>query len=339
MKQHFADVRNMPKNNNQKVLSAAARLAKVPIVYSVCTKLSVFYIDTKGGHPNLRSVCEVLESSVTAVVSPVMVKLEPQIFVANDVACRSLDWLERAFPLLHTPTEEIVANAKNKMHEIQDVVSIAVYGTIDCVEHTVAWLRAGIQQIDVQADQSRVEKAIKVASVGLDSALIMSEALVDRVLPPTEEDKKEEAHLVEGFEAAILWRRYPLRLVSLATKMCRRTYHMVGSRMQSVQAMENLSSVLFQDLQTKCLTVTWSIHVLPQYLQHQLVSVFFFINQMYNLGCPPPKQSHQDRSCLNATETPTRMVLVPSQVKPTCRMTPFKTPVFKNGCIAEGCLR
>ncbi|XP_044045146.1 perilipin-2-like isoform X2 [Siniperca chuatsi] len=224
----------MPMNNNQKVQTAAARLAKLPVVRSACIKLSVLYIDTKCSHPNLRSVCEVLESSATAIGTAVIVKLEPQLSIANDVACKSLDWLETAFPVLHKPTEQIVATAKNKMHEIQDVVSIAANGTMDCVQHTVTWLKGRIQQVDDQADQSLVERTISVASVGLDSALIVSEALMDRVLPPTEEDKEEEAHLLEGFEAATL-SSYPVRLVSLAAKFCRRTYRMVGSKMQSVQ--------------------------------------------------------------------------------------------------------
>ncbi|KAK5865864.1 hypothetical protein PBY51_020101 [Eleginops maclovinus] len=339
-KQHFADVQNMPKNNNQKVLSAAARLAKLPMVHSAFTKLSVFYIDTKGKHPNLKSVCEMLESSVTAVVSPVLVKLEPQISVANDVACRSLDWLETAFPVLHTPTEQVVATAMNKMHEIQDVVSIAANGTLDCVEHTVAWLKGGIQQADGQADQSPAKKVIRVASVGLESALIMSEALVDRVLPPTDKDKEEEAALlVEVFEATTLRKSFPLRLVSLSAKMLRRTYIMV---------MENLSSGLVQDLQTKCLTLAWSIQTLawsiqalPQHLQHQLLSVFVFISQMYNLNCPPAKQSYQDRSYFNATETSTHMgtVRVSPPVKATRRMRSLNLPDLNNRCNAEGCLR
>ncbi|XP_033480635.2 perilipin-2-like isoform X2 [Epinephelus lanceolatus] len=221
----------MPLNNNQKGPIAAARLAKLPIVHSACTKLSELYSDTKCSHPHLRSVCEVLESSVTAVVSPVIVKLEPQISIANDVACRSLDWLETSFPVIHTPTEQIVASAKDKIHEIRGVVSIAANGTVDCVERTVLWLTGGIPQTEAQADQSLLERAISVASVGLESALIVSESLIDRVLPPTEEDKEEEAHLVEGFEAATLRRRYPVRLVSFAIKLCRRTYN----RMQSVQ--------------------------------------------------------------------------------------------------------
>ncbi|XP_049899995.1 perilipin-2-like [Epinephelus moara] len=331
----------MPLNNNQKGPTAAARLAKLPIVHSACTKLSELYSDTKCSHPHLRSVCEVLESSVTAVVSPVIVKLEPQISIANDVACRSLDWLETSFPVIHTPTEQIVASAKDKMHEIRGVVSIAANGTVDCVEHTVLWLTGGIQQTEAQADQSLLERAISVASVGLESALIVSESLMDRMLPPTEEDKEEEAHLVEGFEAATLRRRYPVRLVSFAIKLCKRTYN----RMQSVQVMESLSRspALIQDLRASWLTLAWSVQVLPQYLQNQLLSAVFFVSQMYNLGCPPPQhqQLYQDRSCLNAAETSTHkdVVQVRPQHKPTFRVRrPTKTPAFDNGCNVKGCV-
>lgn len=48
-------------------------------------------------------------------------------------------------------------------------------------------------------------------------------------------DFTEEAHLLEGFEAATLRRGYLVRLVSLVTRLCRRTHHVVGSRMQSAQ--------------------------------------------------------------------------------------------------------
>lgn len=84
---------------------------------------------------------------------------------------------------------QIVATVKNKMHEIQDVVSIAANGSVDCVHMAVTWLMGRIQEADDQADQPLLERAISVASTGLDSALIMSEALMDRMLPPAEEDK------------------------------------------------------------------------------------------------------------------------------------------------------
>lgn len=57
--------------------NAAARLAALPLVASVRTKLSVVYMGAKCSHPGLRSVCEGLESGATAVLSPVIAKLEP----------------------------------------------------------------------------------------------------------------------------------------------------------------------------------------------------------------------------------------------------------------------
>ncbi|KAM7419300.1 hypothetical protein PAMA_016421 [Pampus argenteus] len=341
----------MPTNNNQKVPSAAARLAKLPMLRSACAKLSVLYTDTKCNHPSLRTVCEVLENSVTAFgtaasdrMSPVLVKLEPQISIANDVACKSLDWLETTFPVIHAPAEQIVVGAKNKVLEIRDVVNIAANGTLDCIQHSVAWVIERMQQADEQANHAVVERAIIVASVGLDSALNMSEALVDRVLPPTQEEKEEEAaHLVEGFEAPTLRRSYPVRLVMLTAKLCRRTYHKAGAKMQSVEVMETLSrsfSVL-QDLQTSWLALAWSLQGLPQYLQHQ---VFFFMFQMYNLGCASSQQNHssQDRSSLNAAEASSAqkdVVKIPPPVMPNYRMRrPAKASVFDNGCNVKGCV-
>lgn len=69
------------------------------------------------------------------------------------------------------------------------MVSIAANGSVDCVHMAVTWLMGRMQQADDWAEQPLVERAVSVASVGLDSALMMSEALMDRVLPPTEEDK------------------------------------------------------------------------------------------------------------------------------------------------------
>ncbi|MEQ2170662.1 hypothetical protein GOODEAATRI_002626, partial [Goodea atripinnis] len=65
--------------------NAVARLAKLPVVRSACATLWVLYRDAKSSNPRLRSLCEALESGVTALstaactrASPVIVKLEPQ---------------------------------------------------------------------------------------------------------------------------------------------------------------------------------------------------------------------------------------------------------------------
>ncbi|XP_047221796.1 perilipin-2-like isoform X2 [Girardinichthys multiradiatus] len=221
--------------------NAVARLAKLPVVRSACATLSVLYRDAKSSNPRLRSLCEALEGGVTALstaactrASPVIVKLEPQISIANDFACKGLDWLETSFPVLLSPPDEVAAAAKNKVNVIWDVVYIAAGGTVDSVQHTVTWMISRLHQADDDVgNQSMVERAITVASVGLDSALALSEALVDQVLPPLEEDK--EVHMVESFEAAVRSGSYSGRVMKLTAKVCRRTYHTLGSRIHSVQ--------------------------------------------------------------------------------------------------------
>uniref|UniRef100_M3ZUF9 Perilipin 1 n=1 Tax=Xiphophorus maculatus TaxID=8083 RepID=M3ZUF9_XIPMA len=93
--------------------NAAARLVKLPVVRSACATLSVLYRDAKSSNPSLRSMCEALESGVTALsaaactrASPVIVKLEPQISIANNFACKGLDWLEMSFPVLLSPPDQ-----------------------------------------------------------------------------------------------------------------------------------------------------------------------------------------------------------------------------------------
>ncbi|KAJ0033104.1 hypothetical protein NQD34_000211, partial [Periophthalmus magnuspinnatus] len=124
--------------------SAAARMARLPIMRSAWSKLSVLYTDTKCSRPNLRILCDTLEyhavhlcTVATDTISPVLVILEPQISMANEMACKSLDWLESTFPLIQAPTEEIVAVAKDKMHEAKEMVNVVATGTKGCIQHTV----------------------------------------------------------------------------------------------------------------------------------------------------------------------------------------------------------
>lgn len=60
-------------------------MAKLPVVRSAWSKLSVVYTDTKGCHPSLKIICEALENSVailstmaTDKLTLAIVKLEPQ---------------------------------------------------------------------------------------------------------------------------------------------------------------------------------------------------------------------------------------------------------------------
>ncbi|TNM86173.1 hypothetical protein fugu_008444 [Takifugu bimaculatus] len=245
--------------------NAADRLAALPLVASARTKLSVVYSGTKCSHPRLRCVCEGLERCVTVVLSPVVDKLQPHVSIANEVACKGLDWLEAVFPMLLTTTEQVVATAKDKVAEIQDAASVAAHGSADCVNMGVAWLMVRLEVAQDRAGQPLVDRAMAAAAAGVDSALAMSEALVDRMLPPTEEEIKT----AQGFEVTTLT-SFPERLLALAAKLYKR---MLG----------------FEKSQ---LALIWTIQEMPQYLHHQLVSAIIFISQMEN---DPPSRCQRSR--------------------------------------------
>lgn len=80
--------------------------------------------------------------------------------------------------------------------------------------------------------------------------------------------------------------------------------------------------------------------MLPQNVQHQLVSAFFFLTQMYNLSCPPTQnqQSVKEKSFPNVPMITTDKAFhVPPP--PTCRQRKLiKSPIFDNGCNVKGCV-
>ncbi|XP_023812916.1 perilipin-2 [Oryzias latipes] len=311
----FQSAQKMPSNNNKEAVSAAARMAKLPAVRSACAALSILYKDVKGSSPGVRVLCEALESRVGALsteacsrASPLMDKLENQISLANNVACKSLDWLEASFPIIQSPTDQVVASAKTKIHEIRGKVSIAASGTVECLQHTVSWIVTRMLPAD-GTTQSVAERALSLANMGLD----FSEALLDHVLPPTEEENEAKAHLVEGFEGGS--GRERSRIVSLSVKLYRRTYHVVICKVQS-----------FQDLQT-----TWKLQELQKYMQHLAVSAFFFITQMYNLGhLSPERKQSQSRGHPMVLSKPYKNTCW--KTTPALRLRPARTSALHNGC-------
>lgn len=112
------------------------------------------------------------------------------------------------------------------------------------------------------------------------------------------------------------------------------------------QVTDNLtkSSGLVLELQTSWQSLVWSVRTLPQNVQHQLVSAFFFLTQMYNLNCPPTQNQHsvnKEKSFPNVpTITTDKAFHVPPQAKPPTfrQRKPIKSPIFDNGCNVKGCV-
>ncbi|NWU73387.1 PLIN3 protein, partial [Pterocles burchelli] len=92
------------------------RVAKLPLVSSACGAVSTAYASTKESHPYIGSVCAAAEKGVktlrAAAVSgaqPLLTRLEPQISTANEYACKGLEKLEQALPILQQPPQRVTS--------------------------------------------------------------------------------------------------------------------------------------------------------------------------------------------------------------------------------------
>ncbi|XP_035645420.1 perilipin-2-like isoform X1 [Oncorhynchus keta] len=234
---------NMMPGNLNSSQNAVFRLANLPMVSSACALVSVLYCDTKHNHPYIRSLCEVVEISVTTLSSvacnsatPIIIKLEPQISVVNDLACKGLDKLESTLPVLQQPSQQIVSDVKNIMMEAKDAVVIAVYGAKNCMHYTLTGMVAMTKGASGgRANIVSLEPAVQLVSMGLKNALSLSETLVDQALPPTDEEMEDEVKTVTGFDVAAARPSSPVRLVSLTVKLCRRAYHQAEEKMRFVK--------------------------------------------------------------------------------------------------------
>lgn len=202
--------------SNQSVVD---RVTSLPLVISTYGLVSSVYSNTKDTHPYLKCVCEAAEQGVRTITSvafttasPIIDKLEPQIAIANDLACKGLDKIEKTLPILHQPSEQIVSSAKDSVSGTLSSVRGAVYEGMDKT-------RAAVSVSVSTVLESRVARMV---SSGVDSALSTSESLVEQYLPLTEDELELEAETATGFDREEA--SYYVRLGSLSTKLRKRAY-------------------------------------------------------------------------------------------------------------------
>ncbi|XP_070849238.1 perilipin-2 [Chaetodon trifascialis] len=235
--------------SNQNVVD---RVTSLPLVSSTYDLVSSMYTSTKDNHPYIKTVCEVAEQGVRNIssvvfttASPIIDKLEPQIAIANDLACKGLDRIEKTLPILHQPSEQIVSSAKDVVATAKDAVTGTVSGAKDTVSGT---LTSAVEKTR-GAVQDRVEKTRAVVSVGVstvlesrvaqlvssgvDTALSTSESLVEQYLPLTEDELEMEAKTVRGFGEKEP--SYYVRLGSLSTKLRKRAYTRTVAKLQDAK--------------------------------------------------------------------------------------------------------
>ncbi|XP_018412365.1 PREDICTED: perilipin-2-like [Nanorana parkeri] len=238
------------EQQQQQQQNVVVRLINLPLVSSTYDIVQSVYVNTKDSHPYLKSVCGVAEQSVKTITTvavtgamPIIHKLEPQIAIANNLACLGLDKIEERLPILYQPSDKIVANAsvvvvgaKDAVIHAKDAVIQSITGVVDktkgavcgSVEMTKAVVNGSINTVLGSG-------AVRRMSSGVDTALTKSETLLEQYLPPTDEELAKEAAKTEGFEVSTEKASYYVRLGSLSTKARKRAYQQALTRFRDAK--------------------------------------------------------------------------------------------------------
>ncbi|XP_069026446.1 perilipin-2 [Embiotoca jacksoni] len=246
--------------------SVVERVSSLPLVSSTYGLVSSVYSTTKDNHPYIRTVCEAAEQGVRTITSvafttasPIIYKLEPQIVIANDLACKGLDKIEKTLPILHQPPEQFVSSAKDAVTTarhvvtgtmfdakgtVSDTLSSVVEKTLDAVQDGMDRTKAAVSGRVSTVLESRVGRMV---SSGVDTALSTSESLVEQYLPLTEDELELEAKTVKGFDQREP--SYYVRLGSLSTKLRKRAYTRAVAKIgdgkqRSIQFISELNSTV-----------------------------------------------------------------------------------------------
>ncbi|XP_047242872.1 perilipin-2 [Girardinichthys multiradiatus] len=229
--------------------SVVERVTSLPLVSSTYSLVFSVYSNTKDNHPYIRSMCEAAEQGVRTITSvalttasPIIGKLEPQIAIANDLACKGLDKIEKTLPILHQPSDQIVSSAKDVVTTAKDVMTGKVSGakgTVSDTLSTVVGKTRGAVQDGMERTKAAVSgsvntvldsRVVQLVSSGVDTALSTSESLVEQYLPLSEEELELEAKAVKGFDNKET--SYYVRLGCLSTKLRKRAYTRAVARIQ-----------------------------------------------------------------------------------------------------------
>uniref|UniRef100_A0A8C2KRX9 Perilipin n=1 Tax=Cyprinus carpio TaxID=7962 RepID=A0A8C2KRX9_CYPCA len=289
--------------NNQNVVE---RIVHLPLFISTYDLMSNVYCNTKSTHPCLKSVCEVAENGVKSITSAafhsafqIIGKLEPQISMANDLACKGLDKIEKTLPILHKPSDQIVASAKEAVTGAKEAASSTMNGakesvsstlsevtdrTRGAVEKTKTMVRGGVQTVM----ESRV---VQLMSSSVNTALSTSETLLELYLPETEEDRESEVKNSRGLGNNSDAPSYHVRLGSLSSKVRDRAYQRLHEKLSSLMGWKSqeknemvthneaeqiesrtltIAHNLSQQLQSTCVVLVSSLKGLPQHIQVQV---------------------------------------------------------------------
>ncbi|XP_067305554.1 perilipin 6 [Pseudorasbora parva] len=189
------------KNSEGNVLK---RVAKLPLVSSLLQQASSVYMGVKGRYPLLGFVGGVAElgvrSASTAALqqaAPLLQNLKPEIEAVNSFALVGLEQLEKFFPILQQPTDEVVANLKDAFFSTLDGAQSRVNDELDRAVNRWDELIELSWRLLAEAQDTAPGRVI---TAGLDELITQSEAAVEYYLPLPPTLRREWERRVQSYE-------------------------------------------------------------------------------------------------------------------------------------------
>uniref|UniRef100_A0A672LIV2 Perilipin 2 n=1 Tax=Sinocyclocheilus grahami TaxID=75366 RepID=A0A672LIV2_SINGR len=177
--------------------------------------------------------------------------------MANDLACKGLDKIERTLPILHKPSDQIVASAKEAVTGAKEAVSGTMNGAKESVSSTLSEVTdrtRGAVQESMEKTKTVVSggvqtvmesRVVKLMSSSVDTALSTSETLLEQYLPETEEERESEVKNSGGLENNSDPLSYYVRLGSLSNKVRDRAYQRAVDKVRNAiqRSQESISQL------------------------------------------------------------------------------------------------
>ncbi|XP_051574419.1 perilipin-2-like [Myxocyprinus asiaticus] len=179
-------------------------VVKLPLVSSALQQAFATYMDVKGHYPLLGFMGSVAELGIrsaymaaTQQAAPLLQNLKPEIEAVNNFALVGLEQLEKFFPILQQPTDEVVANLKNAFFSRMDHAQSRMNDELDRVVDT--WDK--MLELSLRLLEAAQKTATgRVIAAGLDELITQSEEAVAYYLPLPPTMRHEWERRVQSYE-------------------------------------------------------------------------------------------------------------------------------------------